>query len=107
MIINYIIFAIRLFRRDKFHSALNIIGLSTGIACGIVILLYLQKELTYDRYHEKADRIYRIATTYIYSGKPIKWAWASPALGRKLKEEYPEVEDYVRIRPFSGLLFKF
>jgi putative ABC transport system permease protein len=48
-----------------------------------------------------------MATTYIYSGKPIKWAWASPALGRKLKEEYPEIEDYVRIRPFSGLLFKF
>jgi putative ABC transport system permease protein len=107
MIINYIIFAIRLFRRDKFHSVLNIIGLSTGIACCIIILLYLQNELTYDRYHEKADRIYRMATTYIYSGKPIKWAWASPALGRKLKEEYPEIEDYVRIRPFSGLLFKF
>ena len=107
MIINTIIFAIRLFRRDRFHSILNIIGLSTGIACGIVILLYLQNELTYDRYHAKADRIYRIATTYIYSGKPIKWAWASPALGRKLKEEYPEIEDYVRIRPFSGLLFKF
>jgi putative ABC transport system permease protein len=107
MIVNYIIFAIRLFRRDKFHSILNIIGLSTGLACSIIILLYLQNELTYDRYHEKAGRIYRIGTNVITSGQPVKFAGASPALGPRLKEEYPEIEASVRIVPLPEILFNF
>jgi putative ABC transport system permease protein len=106
MIINYIIFAIRLFRRDKFHSVLNIIGLSTGIACCIIILLYLQNELTYDKYHENADRIYRIGISVISTDQPAEYAQASWSVGKLLKDEYPEIEDFVRIEPLSGILFK-
>lgn len=84
---------------------MNIIGLSIGIACGIIILLYLQNELTYDKYHEKADRIYRIGTNVITSGQPVKFAAASPALGPRLKEEYPEIEESVRIVPLPEILF--
>jgi len=78
-----------------------------GLACGIIILLYLQNELTYDRYHEKADRIYRIGTNVITSGQPVKFAGASPALGPRLKEEYPEIEASVRIVPLPEILFNF
>jgi putative ABC transport system permease protein len=107
MIINTIIFTIRLFRRDKFHSVLNIIGLSTGIACCIVILLYLQHELTYDQYHENADRIYRIGIGVISTDQPAEYAQASWSVGKLLKDEYPEIEDFVRIEPLSGILFRF
>jgi putative ABC transport system permease protein len=107
MLKNHLIFALRLLKRDKFHSILNIIGLSTGIACCIIILLYLQNELTYDRYHEKADRIYRIGINVISTGQPAEFALSSWAIGKLLKDEYPEIEDFVRVRPYSGILFKF
>ena len=94
MLINTIIFAIRLFRRDKFHSVLNIIGLSTGIACCIFIMLYLKHELTYDRYHENADRIYRIGSKVISTEQPAEYAQASWSVGKLLKDEYPEIEDF-------------
>ena len=48
---NHLIFALRLLRRDRLHGILNIIGLSAGLACSIIVLLYLQNELTYDSYH--------------------------------------------------------
>jgi len=107
MLKNYLIFAFRLLRRDKFHSTLNIIGLSTGIACCIIILLYLQNEITYDSYHENADRIYRIGINVISTDQPAEFALSSWAIGKLLKDEYPEIEDFARLRPSSGVLFKF
>ncbi len=106
MIFNHLIFALRLLRRDKFHSILNIIGLSAGFACSIIILLYLQNELTYDAHHENADRIYRAAVKYTYSGQTTLWASTSPALGQRLKDDFPEIEDFVRIVPSPKILFK-
>ena len=103
MLINTIIFAIRLFRRDKFHSVLNIIGLSTGIACCIFILLYLQHELTYDQYHQNADNIYRIGIKVISTDQPAEYAQSSWSVGKLLKDEYPEIEDFVRIAPIGGV----
>jgi putative ABC transport system permease protein len=103
---NYLNLSIRLMKKDKFHYFLNILGLSTGIACCIIIFLFLQNEMTYDSHHDKADRIYRIGTNVITSGQPIKFALASPALGKLLKEEYPEIEDFVRVRTWSGAFFK-
>jgi len=106
MLKSFITFTLRLIKRDKFHSLLNIIGLSAGIACSIIILLYLQNQLTYDKHHEKADRIYRISSNYVTSGKPTKFALSSPALGKKLKDEYPEIDDFVRITPIPEILFR-
>jgi putative ABC transport system permease protein len=98
-------FTFRLIKRDKFHYGLNILGLSFGVACCIVIFLFLQHELTYDRHHKNSDRIYRVYSTYITSGEPIRFSGSSPALGPRLKEEFPEVEDYVRIIPRNQMLF--
>jgi putative ABC transport system permease protein len=104
---NYLVFTSRLIKRDKFHYFLNFLGLSTGIACCIIIMLFLRNELTYDRHHENADRIYRISSNYVTSGKPLLYAITSPALGPRLKEEYPEIEEYVRIFPLPEMLFCF
>ena len=103
---NHLIFALRLLKRDKYHSILNIIGLSAGFACSIIILLYLQNELTYDAHHENTDRIFRAAVKYTYSGQTTLWALASPALGQRLKDDFPEIEEFVRIVPSRKILFK-
>ncbi len=105
MFLRTLSFTFRLIKRDKFHYGLNILGLSFGVGCCIVIFLFLQHELTYDRYHENADRIYRIYSTYVTSGEPIRFSGSSPALGPRLKEEFSEVEEYVRIVPQPPVLF--
>jgi putative ABC transport system permease protein len=98
-------FTFRLIRRDTFHYGLNILGLSLAMACSVVVFLFLQNELTYDRFHEKADRIHRVYSTYVTSGEPIRFSGSSPALGFRLKQEFPEVEEYVRVIPQAQVLF--
>ena len=57
---NYLIVAFRNLIRHKVYSFINILGLATGMACVILIMLFIQHELSYDRNHENADRIYRV-----------------------------------------------
>ncbi len=103
---NYLVFTARLIKRDKFHYFLNFLGLSIGIACSIIIMMFLRNELTYDQHHENAENIYRISSNYLTSGKPLLYATTSPALGPRLKEEYPEIKDFVRVLPLPELLFR-
>lgn len=57
---NYLLVALRNLRRQKGHAFINIAGLALGIACCLLIGLYVRTELRYDRHHEKADRIFRV-----------------------------------------------
>ena len=107
MFSNFIIFALRLLRRDKLHSIINTMGLSTGIACCIIIMVYLQNELTYDLYHEHADRIYRLGIKITMDDQSEKYAQSSWSIGKRLKDEYPQIRDYARIKPYSDVLFKY
>jgi putative ABC transport system permease protein len=92
--------------REKIHTLLNIIGLAIGLACGVIIFLYIHHELTYDVHHEKGDRIYRVCQSYLTSDNPRKFAISSPQLGPRLFEEYPQIEAFVRIDHLGSLLFK-
>ncbi|MCY3772000.1 MAG: ABC transporter permease [Gemmatimonadetes bacterium] len=92
---HYFIIAVRNLTRYKSYALNNILGLTIGFACAISILLYVQNELSYDRYHEKADRIYRIV-----EGSDVK---TQPLLGPALKEEFPEVERFLRIQGTAGI----
>jgi putative ABC transport system permease protein len=107
MFSNFFIFAFRLLRRDKLNSSINTIGLSIGIACCIIIMMYLQNELSYDQYHEKADRIYRLGIKITMGDQSESYAESSWSIGKRLKDEYPEIEDYARIEPFHGVLFRY
>ena len=60
MLRNYLKIAWRNLIRNKFYSLINILGLSTGIACFMLVALFIQDELVYDQFHSKKDRIYRI-----------------------------------------------
>ena len=85
---NYLIVAVRNLLRYKLFSVINIFGLAVGMACCILIFLYVQDELSYDQYNEKAHRIYRITIDYQSSGHHfarIPSAWA-PALVDNFRE---------------------
>ncbi len=60
MLRNYLLIAVRNLFRQKFHSLINILGLSVGIAATLLILLWVQDELSYDRFHDHADRLYQV-----------------------------------------------
>jgi putative ABC transport system permease protein len=88
--------------RNKTYSLINIIGLAVGLACFILISLYVTDELSYDRFNAKADRIYRINTMLRMGGVEKSQAQASDPMGAALKKDYPEIEEFTRIYASSG-----
>jgi len=96
---NYFKIAIRNLMRYKAYSFINISGLALGITCCLLILLYVQDELSYDRYHENSDRIYRVISESSHKGRTSR-QFATPSIvGPILKREFPEVEQTVRLYP--------
>jgi len=93
---NYLKIAWRNLIKNKLFSTINIVGLSVGITCCTLIYLYVNHELSYDAYHEKADRIYRITTIGKQPKKTEHFVPSSPIMAVKLKANFPEVIDYVR-----------
>ena len=102
MIRNYIKIAWRNLLKNKGFTAINIIGLSLGIACFVVITMFVTDELSYDKFHAKADRIYRIHSDISFGGTDLNMAVSSDMMGATLKHDYPEVEEYVRLYASSG-----
>lgn len=101
-----IIHSIRILIRDRFHTLINVVGLSFGLTCAILIGVYVQNESSYDRYHENSERIYRVAQNFVTSGKPKKFAITSPALGPALHKEYAQIESFVRISNIDRVLLR-
>lgn len=102
---NYSVIAWRNLIKKKAYSFINIFGLGLGIACCLLIFMFVQDELSYDNYHEKKDRIYRVIHGYrgpdstdISSIHPY-WVWNNAPVGPALKNDFPEIEKVVQ---FSG-----
>jgi putative ABC transport system permease protein len=95
---NYLTVAIRNLMRNKVYSTLNVLGLGIGIACCLLIVLFLQHELRYDRFHKNGDRIYKVVfeTQNENGSRTIQWS-TSGALGPALKRDFPEVVETVRL----------
>ncbi|MFQ5631631.1 MAG: ABC transporter permease, partial [bacterium] len=97
---NYLKIAFRNLIKNKVYSLINISGLAVGMACVLLIGLYVQNELSYDRFHPNADRIYRVTAST--SGDEIPtWIGTPALLGTTLYERFPEIEDFTRIDPFG------
>ena len=97
MIKNYLTVAIRNLMRHKLYTSINVLGLAIGLACGILILLYIQQEFAIDRSHTLGDRIYKVIREERGSTQTTYEEGTSGALGPVLKETFPEVETTVRI----------
>ena len=98
MLRNYLSVALRNLRRHPAYSLINISGLAIGMATCILILLYIQDELGYDRYHPHADRVYRIVDDIESGGQTVQTAGTPTAWGPALKRDFPEIELLVRMR---------
>lgn len=99
MLKNYITIALRLLVKNKVFSLINIVGLSTGIACCILITLYIQDELSYEKGFAENEKIFRINTEFTRDGKTEVGPSASPAIAPGLAQGLPEVETYTRVMP--------
>ncbi|MCP4728164.1 MAG: FtsX-like permease family protein [bacterium] len=94
---NYLKIALRNLARYKGYSLINITGLAVGIACSVLVILYVFHELSYDNYHEKADRTYRIAIDAWIGDIKADQFFTPAILSKTLLEEYPEVETATKI----------
>ncbi len=102
MLRNYFKITFRNLRKNKGYTALNITGLAIGLACFMLIALYVADELSYDRFYADADRIYRINSDIKFGGSELKLAVCSDPMGATLKKDYPQVESYTRIYASEG-----
>jgi len=96
MLRSLILVALRNIRRDVTYSLINIIGLTIGITGSLILILYVFDDLSYDRYHEKSGRIYRISSRISEPDDAFNWSVTQVPLAPQLKADYPEVEEATR-----------
>ena len=106
MIKKYFKSAFRNLLKNKFYSSINIIGLAVGLATCLLILLYVLDELSYDKYNINADRIYRVNNEIKFGDNHLDMATCPALLGPTMVNEFPEVEQYTRIRWYGSFFVK-
>jgi putative ABC transport system permease protein len=102
MIRNYLKIAWRSLLRNKSFSTINILGLSIGMAVCFIILLFVQDELSYDRFNTKANNIYRIVFKANINGGKINESNVMPPVAQALQNDYPEVKEVTRLRTLGN-----
>lgn len=107
MLKNYIKIAWRNLWKNRVFSLVNIAGLAIGLSAFWLITLYIINELSYDRYHKNADRIYRAVSHAKWDGGSFDITGTSAPLAPTLKAEYPEIEETVRIDTEGGGVLHF
>jgi putative ABC transport system permease protein len=110
---NYSIVAWRNLIKKKAYSFINIFGLGLGMACCLLIFMFVQDELSYDNYHEKKDRIYRVihgergADAKGASSTTPYWVWGNAPAGPALQNDFPEIEKVVQFSGRSDILLTY
>src|SRR5688572_27718932 len=103
---NYLKVALRNLWKNKAFSAINIVGLSAGLAVCLLIILYVKDELRYDKYYAQAENIYRLDADISFNGTQFTSSVAPPPLAPTLKKDYPQIVQYARLRGFGDILVK-
>ena len=99
---NYFKVAFRNLLKRKGFSLINILGLATGMAVCLLIVLFIQSELSFDRHNEKAKDIYRVVLERSYPGRSTSYSIIPQSIGAAIKAEYPEVLESTRLFNLSG-----
>src|SRR3954471_12998312 len=97
MLRNYFTIAFRNLRKNKLHSFINLAGLSIGMACCLFIFIYVQHELSFDKYNDKAAQIYRLTEVLHLPKEDNARVVSSAPMGPAIKSTFPEVLEMVRI----------
>lgn len=107
MLKNYLLVAFRNISRQKFYAFLNVMGLTVGIASCLFITLYVKDEISYDRMHPDADRMYRVNLDAKLAAQEIAVAVSCPPMAAALIQEVPEVESVVRVQQNGSVVMKY
>lgn len=98
MLKNYFKIALRTIKRNTIYSVISVLGLAIGITGASLLYLYIENELSYDTFHEKSDRIYRIVEISENGDQETRYfGQTAPILGAMLEGSYPEIEEMVRV----------
>lgn len=97
MLNNLIKHSIRSFKRQRAYIIINILGLSIGIACSLLIALFVISEASYDKFNTKKDRIFRLVLNGKIGGQEVTAAYTAAIIGPTMVKEFPEVEDFLRM----------
>jgi putative ABC transport system permease protein len=97
MLSNYLKIALRSLRRNKLYTAINITGLSIGVAVCLLVLLFVRYETSFDKHHQNYERSYRVTTQMTWQGKVQSVETTPTILASVLQSSCPEVEDAVRL----------
>ena len=104
---SYLLSIFRNIARNKFYTFLNVIGLSVGMAATIFLLLYVQDELAYDKHHLNYERIHRLESDITVNNNHQKFAVVPIPFAAALKNEFPEIENVVRLEIIGSLLLRY
>jgi putative ABC transport system permease protein len=107
MLRNYLKVVFRNIRRHAGYSFINIVGLALGMACCLMIAMWVADELSFDRFHEKAADLYRVEEDQSYSGRVYHVTVTPHPLAPALKQEIPEIVEATRVVWYNGQLFRF
>jgi putative ABC transport system permease protein len=102
MVRNYVKVAFRNILKHKFFSIINLLGLTLGMACCLFIFLYVKHELSYDKFHVKADNIYRAGLVGRIAGQEIQTTTTCVPLAPTMQDEVPGIEQVTRLIPAAG-----
>jgi putative ABC transport system permease protein len=94
-------------KKQKGYLLINIIGLSIGIACSLIIAIFIMHELSYDQFNEKKDRIFRLNAYGKIGDQELNGAYTYAPLGPTMLREFPEVENFNRITVYSEIIVKY
>ncbi|MEM9831360.1 MAG: ABC transporter permease [Bacteroidota bacterium] len=99
MLKNYFTLALRLFARNKLTTAINVLGLALALTGSLLIAMFIQDELSYDRYHENADNIYRVTRDFLSSDGSVALhlGHTAPGFGPRLANDFPDILEVARI----------
>jgi len=107
MLSNYFKVALRNILKYKFFSAINILGMTIGIVSCLLIVLYVADELSFDRFHKNADRLYQLGLHGKLAGQDIRTATTAPPIAAALVAEIPEVEAATRLANFNETTVRY
>lgn len=103
MLKNYFKVAFRALNRNRTFTLINILGLVIGISFSCMLYIYVSNELSYDTFHSKSDRIYRIITNDLRDPNNLRqYGVTTPPMGKALVDDFPEVEEMVRLHQYMG-----
>jgi len=107
MIKNLLKSVTRHIRKHYGYSILNILGLTLGITSALFLIIYVSDEISYDRYHENSNRIYRVSSKITETDDQFTWNVAQIPFGPQVVQDYPEVQSFVRFINMPRALYKY